>query len=344
MTTMETTLALRRVPLRLTGRRYLETKDPCPVFDGRRWHLFGTGVTRPHTFEVLHATADTLGGPWVLGPAVDIDGLSGGCVAAPGAVADGPTLHLFLQTEYCVPDGRVEHLVSHDSGQTFTHAGSALTSIPGTAESGIYDPHPAVVHGAKYLVYSAFDTIGQPDVHLARSSSGTWDGPWDRLGPVLRHEEVAFHNQRGIPGYEWGLEGAQIVELPDGRVLLNAVGFLSGHRPGTRQRVFFALGRGAAGPFEVLGPLLAPAGGEGTGENGHASVVLDGEELVLFFQERSLEDPLWHMAVARGPLPAPAPADTSAAHSAAAHSAAHHKGADHSAVDHSAADPRQEHP
>ncbi len=225
--TTATTPALQRVPLRLTGRRYLETKDPCPVFDGRRWHLFGTGVTKPHTFEVLHATADTLDGPWVLGPAVGIDGLTGGCVAAPGAVADGPTLHLFLQTEYCVLDGRVEHLVSHDGGSTFTHVRSALTSLPGTAESGIYDPHPAVVHGEKYLVYSAFHTIREPDVHLARSASGTWDGPWERLGPILRHEQVDFHNQRGTPGYEWGLEGAQLVELSDGRVLLNAVGFLS---------------------------------------------------------------------------------------------------------------------
>jgi hypothetical protein len=298
--------AFERAPFRLTGRAYLETKDPCPVFDGRRWHLFGTGVTKPDTFEVLHATADALDGPWEVGAPVPVDGLTGGCVAAPGAVADGADLHLFLQTEYCVLDGRVEHLVSRDGGETFTHARTALGSLAGTAEAGVYDPHPSLVHGQKLLVYSAFEAPGQPDVHLARSESGSWDGPWERLGPILCHEHVPFHNQRGIDGYEWGIEGAQLVELPDGRVLLNAVCFLTGHPAGTRQRVFFAVGDTATGPFEVLGPVLTPAGGDGSGENGHASAVIDGQELVLLFQERTLSDPLWRIALARAPLPLPA--------------------------------------
>ncbi len=117
---------------------------------------------------------------------------------------------------------------------------------------------------------------------------------------------MPFHNQRGIDGYEWGIEGAQLVELRDGRVLLNAVCFLTGHPAGTRQRVFFAISDTATGPFHVLGPVLAPESGDGSGENGHASAVVDGEELVLLFQERTLSDPLWRMAVARAPLPFPA--------------------------------------
>lgn len=293
---------LQRGHLVLKGRDYLEVKDPCPVFDGSRWHLFGTGVTAPHTFEVLHAVADRLEGPWEVSDPVDIVGLAGSCVAAPGAVADADGLHLFLQTEYCILGGRVEHLVSRDGGSTFVSAGTALESLPGTGEAGIYDPHPAVVGGERYLVYSAFSVVGQPDVHLARSTTDSWDGSWERLGPVLQHADVMVHNQLGSEGYEWGLEGPQLVELPDGRVLLNAVCFLSSLPAGARQRVFFAVGDTPMGPFDVLGPVLVPPEGNRLGENGHASAVVTDDELVLLFQERSLADPLWRLALARTSL------------------------------------------
>lgn len=292
--------ALDRAPVSLHGRRYLELKDPCPVFDGRQWHLFGTGVTAPHAFEVFHATADRLDEPWQLRPPVALEGLLGSCVAAPGAVSDGEDLHLFLQTEYCFLGGRVEHLVSRDGGLTFRHARTALRSLSGTDEAGIYDPHPAVVGSAKLLVYCAFSVVGQPEVHLARSASGTWDGPWERLGPVLRHEDVWCHNQRGSAGYEWGIEGAQLVELPDGRVLLNGVCFLPDEPPGTRQRVFFAVADSPTGPYEILGPVLHP---ERPGENGHASVVVEDDHLVVLYQQRDLTDPLWRLGLTRVPLP-----------------------------------------
>lgn len=293
---------LRREHLALNGLDYLEVKDPCPVFDGSRWHLFGTAVTAPHAFEVLHAVADRLEGPWEVSDPVDIVGLAGSCVAAPGAVADRDELHLFLQTEYCILGGRVEHLVSRDAGTTFVSVGTALESLPGTGEAGIYDPHPALIGGQRYLVYSAFSVVGQPDVHLARSTTESWDGPWDRLGPVLQHADVLVHNQLGSEGYEWGLEGPQLVELPDGRVLLNAVCFLSGLPAGARQRVFFAMADTPLGPFDVLGPVLVPPEGDRLGENGHASAVVAEDELVLLFQERSHTDPLWRLALARTPL------------------------------------------
>jgi hypothetical protein len=206
---------------------------------------------------------------------------------------------MFVQTEYNALDGRIEHLVSDDCGETFVHARTALTSVAGTAEAGIYDPHPAEVDGHKYLVYSAFSVVGQPDIHVARSTSGTWDGPWERLGPALRHEEVWCHNERRAEAYEWGLEGAQIVELPDGGVLLNAVCFLPGAPAGARQRVFFAVAQDVLGPYETVGPVLTPPGGHAAGENGHASVVVDGDELTLFFQERSVDAPRWRLGLAR---------------------------------------------
>src|SRR4051795_10652737 len=82
------TIALQRIELARTAlqfesRRYCMVKDPCPVFDGSLWHLFGTGITSPHVFELLHATAPTLRGPWQVGQPIRV-AIPGGCVAAPG--------------------------------------------------------------------------------------------------------------------------------------------------------------------------------------------------------------------------------------------------------------------
>jgi hypothetical protein len=289
--------SLPHVPTRaltLAGKRYEEIKDPCLVHDGERWHLYGTGVTARDRFEVLHATATTLGAQWRVEPPIALaPTLEGGCLAAPGVIADGGTLHMFLQTDFNLFDGRIEHLCSSDGGNSFAHLSPALRALPGTAEAGIYDPHPARVAGQLYLTYSAFATVGMPDVHLARSLSATWDGPWERLGPILCHEQVPFHNARDCEDYEWGLEGAQLVELPCGRVLLVAVCFLAGGVAGNRQRVFLAAGDDARGPFEPIGPLTVGY----TGENGHASAAVVGDAVAIVMQERDGENSAWRYGI-----------------------------------------------
>jgi hypothetical protein len=297
---------LRRSRLVLDAAQYAGLKDPCPVRVGGRWHLFGTAVHEGYRYEILHATARTPAGPWRLHPPSALDRVTGACVAAPGVIADGEVLHMFLQTDYNVLGGRVEHLVSTDGGASFTWRDTALTSLPGTAEAGVYDPHPCQVAGERYLVYSGFSVVGRPDIYLARGTGGGWDGPWERLGRILDHDQVPEHNQHDDPRYEWGLEGGQLVELPDGRVLLNAVCFLAAAEAGNRQRVFFALAPHARGPYEVVGCVLAPD--EGPGEIGHATVVIHDGELTLFFQERA-GDGRWGYGLATAPLGRPEPGD-----------------------------------
>ena len=114
--------------------------------------------------------------------------------------------------------------------------------------------------------------------------SDSWFGPWKRLGKILDHSEVPHHNSREHPDYEWGIEGAQLVELPDGRMLLNATCFLPEGARGSRQRVFFAIADKVEGPYQSLGPVLDP--GE-PGENGHSTVMVDGNELTLVLPERA---------------------------------------------------------
>jgi hypothetical protein len=208
---------------------------------------------------------------------------------------------MFIQTEFNVLSGHIEHLVSEDAGATFQHRGTALASVPDTGEAGIYDAHPAVIDGGRYLVYSGFAVVGQPDIYLARSTSDSWDGPYERLGRILEHPHVPCHNQLGDADYEWGLEGAQLLELPDGRVLLHAVCFLPGAPPGCRQRIFVGLADDVGGPYDVRGPAIEPAGGPRHGENGHGGAVISDGAVLLFFQERT-PDGRWGYALAEAPL------------------------------------------
>lgn len=277
-----------------------DVKDPCPVFDGARWHIFGSaGTVTTETWKIFHATAPTIEGPWTQHALIELT-IDGTGVAAPGVVFDDGVFHMFIQTEFMKSGGRCEHLVSND-GFTWVALPTALHSVPDTGENGIYDPHPSVIGGGKYLVYSGmerFAHVPQPDVYLARSTSGTWFGPWERLGKILDHEEVPHHNPRGHADYEWGIEGPQLIELPDGRVMLNATCFLPEGPRGTRQRVFFAIADDVRGPYGTVGPVLEPME---TGENGHSTVLVTGDDITLFYQSRVAgTNHRWRYGIARG--------------------------------------------
>jgi hypothetical protein len=279
-------------------------KDPCVVRLGDEWHLFATGCKAGYTYDVVHATAPHPLGPWTMRPPSLVAGATGPSTCAPGVVADGDRLHLFLHDAYNLLGGTVTHLVSDDAGASFTAVSTALTSLPGTSEAGLYDAHPGEAAGAKYLVYSGMSVVGEPDLHLARSESGTWDGPWQRLGVVLGHDDVPFHNRRGCEHYEWGLEGGQLVALPDGRTLLLGVCFLPTGATGARQRAFLAVADEPEGPYDLVGPALDPRAYGRTGENGHGAAVVHDGEVYLFFQHRDGDGLPWDLHVASVPADA----------------------------------------
>ncbi|WP_271898672.1 hypothetical protein [Candidatus Phyllobacterium onerii] len=262
-----------------------DIKDPCPVFDGTLWHVFGSsGTVTSETWRILHATAPDLSGPWTEHEVVNL-AVNGSGVAAPGVIFECGVFHMFIQTEFMKSGGRCEHAVSND-GFHWVVLSPALMSVPDSDEDGIYDPHPAIVGGKRYIVYSGmpkFTRVPQPDIYLARSMSDSWFGPWKRVGKILDHAELLHHNSREDPDYEWGLEGAQIVELPGGQILLNATCFLPQGSRGSRQRVFFAIADDIKGPYVSVGPVLDPGG---LGENGHSTVILQDRRLALFYQGR----------------------------------------------------------
>ena len=278
-------------------RRYPDVKDPSLVFDGECWHLFGTGCGLPLGAEVLHSTAPAIGGPWREEPTpvlVGVDRIRYPC--APGVVAEGPRLHLYLQHEFNVLGGHIEHLVSDDAGATFVRARTAVESDARLREAGVYDADAAQIGGDRYLTYAAMSEVGQPDLYLARSRTGSWDGPWARLGCILDHARVPCHNQVGTADYEWGLEGPQLLELPGGGVLLTAVCFLPDRPPGHRQRLLLAVADEVTGPYVVLGAAVEPSGVAGAGENGHGSAVLGHDGLIHFvYQERAGDGLPWRI-------------------------------------------------
>lgn len=292
--TLKGKLQFERKGLILKSDMYWHTKDPCPVFDGRLWHIFGSGgKTGAEVWHILHAIAEAPEGPWIEQEASILEVVQGPHVAAPGVIYDFEErlFHMFIQREFMQLGGTVEHLSSAD-GRHFRFHDTSLTSIPRSDQAGIYDPHPALIGGKKYFIYSGMEKVTHPDLFLAESETGSWNGPWIRRGRILCHEDLPHHNQHTHEDYEWGLEGSQLIELPSGNILLNGVCFLPEGRRGERQRVFFAAAKSVAGPYYTMGPVIDPLGAGhtdewDTGENGHAAGLIHGDSFYLFYQSRA---------------------------------------------------------
>ncbi len=288
---------------------FKDAKDPCIVYDFGHdiWHIFGSGgTTETEQWRILHATAHDIGGPWTEQPPTQLLGLEGSHVAAPSVMFDrrDGLFHMSIQEDFTSPNGGIEYLVSPREGAVFSWMKCLLNPLPDSGEAGLYDPHFAEIRGIKYMVYAGMPGrtampidrpfIPQPDIYLAQSESGLWAGPWKRLGKILDHDDIAWHhNKRDNPDYEWGIEGPQLIELPNGKILLNATCFLPEGRRGTRQRVFFALANNPEGPYTSLGPVLSDRDLEWeSGENGHATAWIYLDQLYLFYQARSQKRPV----------------------------------------------------
>jgi hypothetical protein len=271
----------------------VHTKDPCPVFDGTNWHIYGTR-SEGNDWRVLHAISSSIEGPYTLEPPVDI-AVDSPNACAPGVLYSNGLFHMYMQTEFFKTKGQILYLTSAD-GRQFDLKGIALDSVPGGQEAGIYDSHPTVVNGRLYMTYSGFQDgkSVQGDIYLA--TADRHEGPWTRLGKILDHGEVPCHNPKDSDDYEWGLEGAQILQVGN-KVLLTSVVFLPTGKRGTRQRAAFFLADDINGPYKFLG-LLEPTEGWQGGENGHSCTVMHDGQVRLFYQANSADLGLWRYGVA----------------------------------------------
>lgn len=294
---MELNLLKKFGPI-IESEEFENTKDPCPVFDGVKYHIFGSGgSTRTERWEIYHATAERITGPWKEEVSINMEGVEGERVAAPGVIFDKENhlFHMFIQTDFITAESSIEYLVS-DNGKDFLRINTALTHLF-DREVGLYDPHPFEEGNEKYLVYSATPIssfIGisfspKPDIYIAKSKTNEWTGPWEVAGKILDHVDIAtHHNQRDHVHYEWGIEGPQLIGISPSGYLLNATCFLPEGRFGTRQRVFFAVSRNILGPYKTLGPVINEELEDWeSGENGHAAAIIEDNILYLFYQARS---------------------------------------------------------
>ena len=121
---------------------YRDTKDPCPVFDGVQWHVFGSGGSSLlEEWKLIHVTAPSIEGPWTKQDFLELQGVEGMHIAAPGVVFEDGVFHMFVQRDFMALGGTVDHLVSSD-GHHFALYDTPLRSIPDSPEAGLYDPHP----------------------------------------------------------------------------------------------------------------------------------------------------------------------------------------------------------
>ncbi|MEZ0224510.1 MAG: hypothetical protein ACAH83_08155 [Alphaproteobacteria bacterium] len=254
-------------------------------------------------------TAAAPEGPWQEEAPAELSGVSGPEVCAPAVVMeekDGkPLFKMYIQTSCFHEDGVIAVATSTD-GIHFTAEKTVMTKDDVRGSVSLYDVAVSdITHGGKpaeCMVFSAYREIGCGDVYISMRDKGA--AAWEQPVLALRQEDVPFHNKPGSENFEWGLEGAKVVQLADDAYLMAGVCFLDGETSarGTRQRVFFAAASSPLGPFVPMNTPIDPTPyKEGTGENGHPDIIDLGDKLGILYQERAGEgrDKPWHLRYAR---------------------------------------------
>ena len=299
---------------------YFEIKDPSIVRESdHSYYMFASnGVARDKPWVVgrFHATSPE--GPWQELEPCNIQGVEGPEVVAPSVVLtekDGkPLWKMYIQTSCFGADGVIALATSED-GINFTGTekppmAKADLPVGATPVVGLYDVAVSdITKGGKAydcMVFSAYREIGNGDVFVSLRDKTANDEAWAQPRMGLRQEDVPFHNRPGSSQYEWGLEGAKVIQLAEDAYLMVGVCFLDKDKSqrGTRQRVFFAAGADPQGPFLAMSTPVEPtAYPEGTGENGHPDTIDLGDKIGLMYQERAGEgrDKPWHLRYAEIP-------------------------------------------
>ncbi len=296
---------------------YFEIKDPSIVqaADGSFYMYATNGISRTEPWVVGRFHAATPEGPWQELEPCKIIGVEGPEVVAPSVVLteqDGkPLWKMYIQTSCFGADGVIALATSRD-GITFTGVEKtpmAKADLPKgvTPVIGLYDVAVSDVSkgGRAYecMVFSAYREVGNGDIFVALRDKAANDENWVQPRMGLRQEDVPFHNKPGSSQYEWGLEGAKVIQLAEDAFLMVGVCFLDKDKSerGTRQRVFFAAGSDPQGPFLAMSTPVEPtAYPEGKGENGHPDTIDLGDKIGLIYQERAGEgrDKPWHLRYA----------------------------------------------
>lgn len=302
-------VVIHRITEAETG--YGEIKDPSVVaLPGGGYMMFasvGTSVTQQ--WMIGRFVAEHPRGPWQEVSPVTLRGVEGREVCAPAVVYNDKTkqFEMYVQTT-CFSPGGVIALATSADGDAF----DGVQPHPAVKEDiknpkvpviGLYDVGMSDItrDGRAYecMVYSAYRRIGCGDVYMSlRPKDGAGSDSWSAPRLVLAQEDVPFHNPPDSPEFEWGIEGAKVVQVADNAFVMIGVCFLDRPRSeiGTRQRVFLAAATAPEGPYHPVDMPIAPtAYPDGTGENGHPDTIDLGDHIGILYQERSGDHRPWHL-------------------------------------------------
>lgn len=300
---------------------HYEIKDPSVVqmADGRYMMFASVGNSVTQTWLVGRFIADHPAGEWQELEPVEFTNLAGPQLCAPAVtyqIIDGlPQWEMYIQTACFEEDGRIVYATSTD-GQTFIGHPQPLVTREDVAPTnhpvvGVYDVGVSEIKLEDQelicMLYSGYRKVGCGDIYASYKKKHDTTASWSKGQRLIAQEEVPFHNRPDYEHFEWGLEGAKLIQVADDCFLIIGVCFMP--KPdgflGTRQRVFMAAATSLNGPFQPIGlPFLPVSVNNQTGENGHPDTLIEGETLWVIYQERTGDGRPWHLRTAAFNLPA----------------------------------------
>jgi len=217
---------------------------------------------------------------------------------------------MYIQTACFEENGVIASATSTD-GETFSGVSASLITRETVDDAqkkviGVYDAgiSEITMDQEDYLVmlFSGYRRVGCGDIYLSYKKKHAPDNEWTKARNVLSQEDVPFHNHPDYEFFEWGLEGAKLVQLTPQLFLMIGVCFLPmphGY-DGQRQRIFFALSDRIDGPYTPLHiPLYTPAYAASPAEQGHPELLIHDNSLWIIYQERKGTGMPWYLCYAK---------------------------------------------
>jgi hypothetical protein len=291
--------------------QYFEIKDPSIVQTAADTYMLYASIGNSVRQEwiVGRFISNSPCGIWQELEPVVFSGISGPQMCAPAvtvAMQDDKLLYeMYIQTACFEENGQIVYATSYD-GQHFVGQPQPLVSKSDINSDkhpvvGVYDVAVSDISfnnkNLSCMTYSGYRQVGCGDIYVSYKDKNDVDARWSKGQCMISQEDVPFHNKPGTDNFEWGLEGAKLIQLSNSFMLIGVCfipkpeGFL-----GTRQRVFIAAAKSLADQFIPIGfPFIPRYKEENIGENGHPDSIIAGNILWVIYQERlGVNDP-WHL-------------------------------------------------
>ncbi len=291
---------------------HYEIKDPSIIQlkDGCYMMFASIGNSLRQEWLVGRFIAADLAGQWQeLEPVKFVD-IAGPQLCAPAVtyqvVANQEVYGMYIQSACFEENGSILYAQSSD-GQTFVGQPQPLVTrdLVNSSDKPIVGVYDVGISEIKVndeelicMLYSGYRSVGCGDIYLSYRNKKQSVIEWTRGERLLAQEEVPFHNRPDYEFFEWGLEGAKMIQLADDCFLIIGVCFMpkSNEHLGTRQRVFMAAATTMNGPYQPIGFPFVPSDEENhRGENGHPDTIIEGQSLQVIYQERGGKDQPWYL-------------------------------------------------